>query len=150
MPSFAQSTSNPKQHPALPRIPSLACVQSMRHLFNAVKSAFSEAGTGSFWSQQRETNGHSDRSSNLENLNSDDMIAGHSITGSVGGALADVHCLADCVNLLSGCGAVRVLLPLLFSDGVNKPLRAYIFGCWCSVNGEQQEASARHQHRYRS
>ena len=53
----------------------------------AVKSAFSEAGTGSFWSQQRDANGHhSDRSANLENLNSDDMIAGNSITGSVGGA----------------------------------------------------------------
>jgi len=53
-----------------------------------VKSAFSEAGTGSFWSQQRDTNGHhSDRSSNLENLNSDDMIAGNSITASIGGMM---------------------------------------------------------------
>ena len=61
----------------------------------AVKSAFSEAGTGSFWSQQRDTNGHhSDRSTNLENLNSDDMIAGNSITGSVGGARErrPLHC----------------------------------------------------------
>ena len=58
------------------------------HVVPAVKSAFSEAGTGSFWSEQRGTNGHSDRSANLENLNSDDMIAGNSITGSIGGAHA--------------------------------------------------------------
>jgi hypothetical protein len=98
------------------------------HLFDAVKSAFSEAGTGSFWSQQRDTNGHSDRSSNLENLNSDDMIAGNSITGSAIGALPAVQCPADCgISHLSACADnVHAARCAPFLNGESKPPRAEI------------------------
>jgi len=82
----------------------MARERTQRSHLATVKSAFSEAGTGSFWSQQRDTNGHhSDRSSNLENLNSDDMIAGNSITASIGGTMRMLTLTVPGCSMKSRC-----------------------------------------------
>ena len=99
-------------------------------VFAAVISAFSLTGSGSFWSQRRDTKGRSDNGSNLKGLNTDDLRAGNSITGSIGGTR--VGCEAPSSRRDGSLHALRWYWMRIMDSSRYELTSAH---CRCSVDG---------------